>query len=129
MTDNKYQRGKIYKLISNQKNSVYYGSTIENKLSNILCGHRSHYKDWIKNKFHYISSFEIVKYEDAKIILVENYPCSTKYELVAREQFYIDNNDCINKRKSYVPCSLQNFSTAVKQQDKITDNQNDSNQI
>ena len=119
MTDKKYQRGKIYKLISNQTNDVYYGSTIENKLSNRLSGHRSHYKDWIKNRFHYISSFEIVKYEDAKIILVENYPCNTKYELVAREQFYIDNNECINKRKSFVPCSLYNLNTEEKQQDVI----------
>ena len=35
-TENKYQRGKIYKLISNQTNLVYYGSTIENTLTNRL---------------------------------------------------------------------------------------------
>ena len=100
ITENKYQRGKIYKIISNQTNDIYYGSTIEDRLTNRLSGHRKNYRQWLSENFRYMTSFEIVKFEDAKIILVETFPCKTKYELLAREQFYIDNNDCINKQRA-----------------------------
>ncbi len=99
-TENKYQRGKIYKLISNQTDLVYYGSTIEERLTNRLGGHRCSYRNWLNDKKNYMTSFEIIKYDDCKIILVENFPCNTKYELTAREQFYIDNNLCCNKNKA-----------------------------
>ena len=98
--ETKYQRGKIYKLISIQTDLVYYGSTIENTLTNRLSGHRTSYKKWLNGKDDYVTSFEIVKYDDCKIILVESYPCNTKYELTAREQYYIDKNVCVNKNKA-----------------------------
>ena len=91
---------KNYKLISNQTHLVYYGSTIENTLTNRLSGHRTSYKKWLVGKDDYVTSFEIVKYEDCKIILVELFPCNTKYELTSREQHYIDNNTCVNKNKT-----------------------------
>ena len=76
--ENKYQRGKVYKLISNQTDAVYYGSTIEDTLTNRLSGHRRGYKCWLNGKhYYYVTSFEILKYEDCKIILVESYPCNT----------------------------------------------------
>ena len=83
--ENKYQRGKIYKLISNQTTDVYYGSAIEPYLTNRLSGHRNYYKRWIKGKGHYVSSFEIVKYEDCDVVLVKPFPCSSKDELRARK--------------------------------------------
>ena len=100
-TENKYQRGKIYKLSSNQTNLVYYGSTIENTLTNRISGHRKNYKYWGIGKKNYISSYEIVKYDDCKIVLVEAFPCKSIYELLAREQYYIDKNECVNKCKAY----------------------------
>ena len=105
-TENKYQRGKLYKIISPQTNDVYYGSTIETKITNRLSSHRQHYKRWLKEKYAYgyVSSFEIVKFDDAKIILVENYPCNTVYELQAREQYYIDNNPCVNVSRALRAC-------------------------
>ena len=66
MTENKCKRGKLYKLISNQTEDVYYGSTIENKLTNRLAGHRNSYRGWLEGKKPYMTSFEIVKYDDAK---------------------------------------------------------------
>ena len=117
-TENKYQRGKIYKLISNRTNLIYYGSTIEDKLTNRLSGHRRDYRRWQNSKFAYVSSFEIVKFEDVKIILVESYPCNTRYELLAREQWYIDNNDCSNKRKSYVGVDKTEYRKQYYQENK-----------
>ena len=48
-----------------------------------------------------MSSFEIIKFNDCNIILVESYPCSSRDELRAREQYFIDNNNCINKYNAY----------------------------
>ena len=99
-TENKYSRGKIYKIISNQTNEVYYGSTIEKYITNRLSGHKRNYRMWLKGKGRYTTSFELVKYDDCKIILVESYPCNTIYDLTSKEQYYLDNNNCINKNKA-----------------------------
>ena len=101
MTENKYSRGKIYKLVSSQTQDVYYGSTIEDKLTNRLAGHRKGYKRWLNHKYNFSTSFEIIKFDDCKIILVENFPCNSIYELLAREQYHIENNECVNKYKAY----------------------------
>lgn len=37
-----------------------------------------------------MTSFELIKYDDAKIILLENYPCNNKEELLSKEQDWID---------------------------------------
>ena len=50
----------------------------------------------------YVSSYNIVKYDDCKIIRVEEFPCSSKDELRAREQYYIDNNGCVNKVNAFL---------------------------
>ena len=92
---------QVYKLVSNETPSVYYGSTIEDIVTNRLSGHRRDYRSWLNGKHDYVPSFEIVKYQDCKIILVESYRCKTVYELTAREQYYIDNNTCVNKNKAY----------------------------
>ena len=61
ITENKYQRGKIYEIISNQTNDIYYGSTIEDRLTNRLSGHRKNYRQWLSKNFGYITSFEIMQ--------------------------------------------------------------------
>ena len=103
--ENKYQRGKIYKIISNQTDDVYIGSTIEECLSNRLSKHKSHYRMWTNKKYTYLSSYEIIKYDDCKIILNEKFACNSRDELRAREQYFIDNNTCINMIKSYIGMS------------------------
>ena len=75
---------------------VYYGSTTQ-KLSYRLSGHRRVFKFFLGGKGNYVTSFEIVKYVSCKIILVEKFSCDSKEELFARERFYIENNDCVNR--------------------------------
>ena len=118
MTENKYSRGKIYKLVSNQTEDVYYGSTIEDKLTNRLASHRRKYKLWLNDKYHYVTSFEIVKFDDVKIILLENFPCSTIYELCARENYYIENNDCVNKHKAFTGLDRAEYKKQYSEQNK-----------
>lgn len=92
-----YQNGKIYKIISYQTDKVYIGSTAQ-PLSARLGSHRRKLKSFKNGTYHYVSSFEILKYEDHKIILIENYPCNSREELLSRESHYIKITDCVNKK-------------------------------
>jgi predicted GIY-YIG superfamily endonuclease len=96
-----YQNGKIYKIVDNTNDNVYIGSTTL-KPSQRLVQHRSGYKSYCKNtKLSNVKSFDIIKNKDYDIVLMENYPCSTKEELHARERYYIEQNVCVNKT---IPC-------------------------
>ncbi len=82
---NKYNNGKIYKIIDNTNGNIYIGSTIRS-LKERLQRHK---------KLDCISK-NIIKNGDYRIELIEDYPCNTKKELLIREQYYIDNSKCIN---------------------------------
>ena len=67
-----YQNSKIYKIISpSNPELVYYGSTTK-KLCYRMCDHKAHFK----NPKNYISSFEILKYDDAINRLIDVYVSS-----------------------------------------------------
>lgn len=93
-----YANGKIYKLYSPSKNLVYYGSTAEPYLSRRLNHHLVDYKSYKNDKFHYLTSFAVLECEDYKIELVEQINCNNVEQLRERERFYIENNDCVNKK-------------------------------
>ncbi len=97
-----YKKGKIYKITCDETNEIYYGSTCDT-LSCRMRGHRAGYKEWKAGKEgrRYISSYQLIQYDSAKITLVERYSCNTKFRLLAREQFYIKNNKCINIIKKF----------------------------
>ena len=94
---NKYQNGKIYKLVDNTTGYEYYGSTIQD-LKTRKGQHKSLYKLYLENtKSSKCSSFKIIQNNNYEIYLVENFPCNSKSELEAREGYYIKNNNCVNK--------------------------------
>ena len=95
-----YQNGKIYTIRSYQTDNVYYGSTTQ-PLSKRLSKHKETYKRYQNEKYHYVTSFEIIKYEDCYIELYENCPCNSKAELEKREGECIRSNECVNK---CIPC-------------------------
>lgn len=97
MADNTYSRGKVYMIESASAGLIYYGSTC-NDLYKRMGTHRSDYKRFQagKNAKSY-TSFGVLAHSDARIILVEAFPCANKQELNAREAHYIRNNDCVNK--------------------------------
>jgi len=86
MTD-KYQNAKIYKLTGG--GLTYYGSTTRKYLCQRLSEHKK-----LTNKG---SSRQIVGFPDCEITLIETFPCQSKDELRARERYWIENNECINK--------------------------------
>ena len=97
---NRYQNGKIYKIVDIGYNKCYYGSTCE-QLSRRLARHRIDYRRYQKGNGNFTSSFYLFDeygLDNIKIELVENYPTSSKEELVQHEGTYIQNNNCVNKR-------------------------------
>jgi hypothetical protein len=89
-----YQEGKIYMIWSTVGPSRYYGSTCCS-LSSRMCNHRSTYRCGVGITSSKV--FEMYGVDNCKIELVENYPCTSKEELDAREGFYIRNNECVNQ--------------------------------
>lgn len=93
----KYTFGKIYKITSSHCDDVYIGSTTLT-LSTRFSIHSCHYNKWFRGDANYISSFEIMKYADAKIELIENFSCESRQQLVERERYHIEQNVCVNIR-------------------------------
>jgi len=93
-----YKKGKIYGIYSNSTEKIYIGSTTQ-----LLCKrnakHNGKYKEWLKGSKYYTTSFEILKYGDSYIELIENCSCNSKEELYKKEGYYIRKfkNTCVNK--------------------------------
>ena len=90
-----YQKGKIYKIVNDKLGLTYYGSTTQ-ILSQRMGGHIANKKKFDKGKCTNVSSFQLLD-GNQKIYLVEKYPCNDKIELLKRERYYIENNECVNK--------------------------------
>ena len=100
---NKYQHGKIYKVVDSGYSDIYVGSTVQNLYAR-MGGHRSDYRKW-KNgiKRHMCSSFVLFDkhgVDNCKIELIELYPCSTIEEIRAREGYHQQQYDCVNKKSA-----------------------------
>ena len=96
----RYKKGKIYKIVDVGFNKCYYGSTTE-PLSKRMERHRKDYKEFLQNGKNYTRSLDILcEYGvgNCKILLVEDFPCETKEQLLRREGEYIKNNECVNKQ-------------------------------
>ena len=93
---NKLNKAKIYKIVDNTNNNIYIGSTCDS-LKNRLSKHKASYKRFLKGLFPIVKSFDIIKNNDYQIELLENCDIKTKQELLTRERYYIENNECLNK--------------------------------
>jgi len=83
-----YENGKIYAIKSYTNKNVYIGSTIK-LIEERLNTHVKDLRRYRKGKYHYVSSFEIVQFDNCYIELLEAYPCNTKKELEQREGIWI----------------------------------------
>ena len=90
------KNAKIYKIVCNKTNMVYYGSTTQ-ALNLRLNQHRCK----TPTNGLLLSSRIIMDNGDYNIHLVEECPCDNKKDLLIRERFYIDNNPCVNIRKAH----------------------------
>jgi hypothetical protein len=89
-------KGYVYKIFDNTNNNVYYGSTKQG-LSKRLSKHRGDYKFYLNGNGHFMTSYKILENGDYTISLVEEVKYNDKIELTARERFYIESNECVNK--------------------------------
>ena len=89
MTD--YSKGKIYKLVADGTDNIYIGSTTQ-KLYKRLAVH----KCGASSKKKYCSSHPLFEKGNVKIILIEDYPCERKEQLLARERHWIETLPNIN---------------------------------
>lgn len=83
-------KGLIYKIVSDSTDKVYIGSTTKT-LQERLQGHKYDYKGYLKWNNEYISSYELVKYKNCKIELLEEMEFTDKRELHKLEGYYISN--------------------------------------
>ena len=92
-----YQNGKIYKIVSQNTDKIYIGSTCVKTLGIRFSHHKTHYDRYNRNLSSCISSFEILNFPDACIELIETFPCTSKIELLTRETYFIDlyKNICV----------------------------------
>ena len=96
---NKYQNGKIYRIVDNAYTECYIGSTIQG-LSSRMALHRREYRRYQDGKAPYVSSyalFDLYGVDNCKIELIEDYPCESKAQLAKREGYHIRHEECINK--------------------------------
>jgi len=93
-------KGIIYKITCNETGEVYYGSTTKS-LNRRMINHKASCKAWKEGKCHFITSFSIIDRGNYSYSLIETVECDDKKQLEARERFYIENNECINK---FIPC-------------------------
>ena len=70
-----YQLGKIYKIVNDVNDKFYIGSTAEPYLSNRMSGHRQKHNKCMSKNIG-------VDLKECSIILIENYPCKDKPELL-----------------------------------------------
>ena len=69
--ENKYNQGKIYKLVCNITNEIYYGSTIQT-LEKRLISHKTRKSCVSRN---------IINRDNYKIELIKDYPCNNLKEI------------------------------------------------
>jgi hypothetical protein len=87
----------VYRIWSPSSPLQYIGSTTQ-KLSQRFGGHARDFRLWQKGKYHYVSSYDLMKLDDARIELIEAVDTKSKQVLRAREGHWIRTLECVNKR-------------------------------
>ena len=87
---------KIYKITSDYEEQFCYIGKTKKTLNKRLINHKTDYKRWLDGLYHKVTSFEIVKYPDAKIDLIED--GLDKSNAVERERYWISQFNTVNKQ-------------------------------
>ena len=92
---NKYQNGKIYKILNTEDDKVYVGSTCQKLLSKRMGKHR---EDALTRTYPLYKHMNEIGIDKFYIELIMSYPCSSKDELIAKEREWIKAIGTLNKR-------------------------------
>lgn len=94
--------GKIYKIIHNQSNIIYVGST-NNTLRQRWQEHKRHFTNEKSRKLSIHEYFERYGIDNFKIILIKEYEVIDRKHLEAYEQLWISKLKAINKQNLLLP--------------------------
>jgi hypothetical protein len=89
-----YTRAFVYNITDGTDN--YIGST-EVSLEERLKKHENSYKSYLEGKYHYVSSFDIIKKGNYRIELLEECNVNNTHELRVIEGTYQQKVKCVNK--------------------------------
>ncbi len=97
---NRYDNGQIYKLVNSVDDSIYIGSTCMP-----LAKRKASHKRTAKKKPRPVHlHLNEIGWKNVRIILIEEWPCGSKKELLKREQHWIDElQPELNRRAAYLP--------------------------
>ena len=84
---NRYNQGKIYKLVNSVDDQIYVGSTCMS-LAKRTSSHK--YKARKRPDIHVYQHLNPVGWDNVRIIPIESVEAETKDQLLMREQHYID---------------------------------------
>ena len=98
-----YKNGKIYRLVLDETNEEYIGSTTQT-LPKRFYSHKSKLKRWLNGdtKVSNYSSFRLFEKGTPQIFLIEDFPCQSKKHLEKRERQVLEQRRkdgiiCVNK--------------------------------
>lgn len=114
--------GRIYKIIHNQSNICYIGSTF-NELKQRWKGHKQSYYNWIKtNNINYKLSiypyFKEFGINNFKMILVKEYEICDRKHLTVFETLWMVKLKGINTQYPFNLCSVKSHSAAYNKKYK-----------
>lgn len=115
---NKYAQSKIYKITGG--GMTYIGSTTKKYLCQRMSCHRAAKKRFESGngKSNYCTSYPILDLPDCQITLIETFPCESRDQLNARERYWTEQIDCINKN---IPGrTRQEYDKIYYQQNKVS---------
>ena len=80
-----------------------------------MSGHKSKCKAWKDGKYPYMTSFDIIERGNYSYSLLETVECEDRKQLEARERYYIENNECVNRN---IPTRTQKEYNELNRDDK-----------
>ena len=103
MENNRYNNGKVYKIIDNTEKQYFYIGSTTSTLSKRLWKHKQHAKENPNQKvYKYFSSINW----DVNIILISEHHCENKDQLRREEDLYIrkyiSDPRCLNSRREII---------------------------
>ena len=118
--------GKIYMIKSPQTNMCYIGST-KQTLEKRLKQHCNAYNCWSKNNDkHYCTAYDVIKFENPYITLLEELENVTKQQLCRKEGEYIRNTmHCVNQiiagrtRKECYETNKEKYKNKMKEYNQL----------
>ena len=102
--------GRVYKIVHNQSDLVYIGSTL-NQLKYRWRDHKNSYKKWPNSRtkcaiYEYFDEYGI---ENFICVLIKEYEVEDRAHLRAYEQLWINKLRCVNKQCAFQPIPLKEY--------------------